>query len=233
MLFTFNNRNRNSNILISAINYIIKEGERNFPEMKHIMFLGKEEGFSNFSQTHIGDIFQLALVGEMLLEINESNILAPMLKNIEKVFTNKITHEGSVIAWKYFPSVTEISCDIDDLAQVMRFLLSFDKTNKKIQLCIKTIDEIVIKDNYDKRTKAFQTWIMPKSDKIELQLKQDIFNKSKWGEGPHVEVNANFGICLYEIDKIKYDYWITKIAEYLQKTRSEDGFWESRWYYGN
>ena len=134
-------------------------------------------------------------------------------------------------AWQYFPSVQEIAPDIDDLAQIMQFFIHIGKKDKIAKHCQKAIDTAI--NSRSCANGGIETWILPKHDLTSLQQKQQYFNESKWGTGPDVEVVANFLYALHLYDPKAYLSVIQKGISYLFSQQKEEGYWESRWYYGN
>jgi squalene cyclase len=77
-----------------------------------------------------------------------------------------------------------------------------------------------------------KTWIIPKNKSI-LQEKQEKMNKNKWGEGPDCEVVANILYTLALINSDKYHSIIENGLLYIKHQFNTNGFWQSKWYYGN
>lgn len=53
------------------------------------------------------------------------------------------------------------------------------------------------------------------------------------GKGTDVEVVANFLYALFLYNAEKYSDTIKKGIDYIISQQKDDGFWDSRWYYGN
>lgn len=215
-----------------AWTYFISQAETGFPEVKHLMYLSKNEGFQNTSHIHVGEIFQRAIIAEIILSLPQAKDLSDYYLANEIDFIVSQKEKDNVKAWKYFSSVKQISCDIDDLGQILQVLCKANQTDIAEKHCRKIIDKIIIPDDYCDTSGAFETWIMPQKKKTSLQKIQSHYNETKWGKGPDVEVNANFGIGLYLFDKDKYAKHLLSIASYLKSNQSEKGYWSSRWYYG-
>ncbi len=97
--------------------------------------------------------------------------------------------------------------------------------------CLNAID-VAINDR-SLENGGIETWIIPKKNLTKKQKKQDLFNSTKWGKGPDLEVVANFLYSLALFDHRKYSSIIEKGINYIVAEQKEKGFWESRWYYGN
>ncbi|GJH41706.1 hypothetical protein RCZ04_22560 [Capnocytophaga sp. HP1101] len=204
---------------------------QHYAELKHTMYLGNAEGFTNTQQVHTSDTFQRALLDDALFTIAQKYHLpiANFFEEEYRYFMGRINPE--VGAWQYFPTVQEIAPDIDDLAQVMQFFIHTGKKDEIAKHCQKAIDTAI-----NCRTNAnggIETWILPKHNLTPLQQKQQLFNESKWGTGPDVEVVANFLYALHCYRSEAYLPTIERGIAYLLSQQKAEGYWESRWYYGN
>ncbi|MRX69330.1 Squalene-hopene cyclase C-terminal domain-containing protein [Flavobacterium resistens] len=223
--------NKNS-IIELGLNYLIKEWEKDYPEVKHIMVLSNYEGFKNDKDLHITDIFQRGIITNNLIDIhsNYKIDLSMVISNeINYLFKNRNNDE--VGCWSYFPSVKEIAPDADDLGQMMQVFIKNNKKNIVDDYCINGI-KILLDDCYNEKTGGIETWIIPKENQTEKQKTQKKFNDTKWGSGPDIDVMANFlyalSICSYE----KYKSVIENGTDYIFSKIENDSFWNSRWYYG-
>lgn len=225
-----------SNIGNSAIkkglNFIAKEFSENYTELQHFMWLSNNEGFDNDQQLHYSDTFQRAMLNDCLLQISkEFNLKTDDFFQDENTYFLERTNKDEIGAWSYFPTVQEIAADIDDLGQVLQQFILTKNKNLIDEFCTKAINIAI-----EERTAGnggIETWIIPKNPNTEKQKKQDFFNSSKWGKGPDVEVVANFLYALFLYDSEKYSETIKKGISYIISQQNEEGFWESRWYYGN
>lgn len=216
----------------NGLAFIEKEFLDNYVELQHFMWLSKKEGFDNEQQLHYSDTFQRAILNDCLLNISEKFHLKTEVFFTEEnnYFIERISKD-EIGAWSYFPTVREIAADIDDLGQVMQqFMIS--KQNYLVnEYCTNAIN-IAVEERCTENG-GIETWIIPKKNLNQIQTKQDYFNSSKWGKGPDVEVVANFLYALFLNDAEKYSDTIKKGIDYLISMQNEEGFWESRWYYGN
>ena len=214
-----------------GLNFIEQDFRQHYAELKHTMYLGNAEGFENTCQVHTSDTFQRALLDDCLYTIAQTYQL-PITSFFEEeyhYFMERINPE--VGAWQYFPSVQEIAPDIDDLAQIMQFFIHIGKKDEIAKHCQKAIDTAI--NSRSCANGGIETWILPKHNLTSLQQKQQYFNESKWGTGPDVEVVANFLYALHLYDPKAYLSVIQKGISYLFSQQKEEGYWESRWYYGN
>lgn len=219
------------NVANAALEDIVYEWQKDFGEVKHIMYLSEDEGFKNEQDYHIGDIFQRALIAESLAEVNSffNNQLNPILeKEVDYLLSKRITH--GVGGWNYFPTVAEIAPDADDLGQILQVFVKSNQIEKYKQH-FDTPIAVLLSDNYLPNG-GFETWIVPKEDQSLLQQIQNMFNETKWGKGPDTEVVANMLYGLFLYDNTKYQKQIVDGCEYLINQQEAEGFWNSRWYYG-
>jgi squalene-hopene/tetraprenyl-beta-curcumene cyclase len=139
--------------------------------------------------------------------------------------------KDSIGAWCYFPSVPEIASDIDDLGQVIQVFIKSRQTQFLDKYCFRLIDFTLSNCSCDNG--GIKTWILPREIKDKDQQKQKLFNQTKWGEGPDVEVVANFIYSLILSQKSSYLDSIFSACEYIRNSQDIAGYWQSRWYFGN
>lgn len=214
-----------------ALKNLLDEWQKDFGEVKHIMYLSKAEGFASDNEYHIGDVFQRALIAESLAEVNPffDNQLNFVLENeVNYLLSKRIEH--GVGGWNYFPSVPEIAPDADDLGQIIQVFVKSNHLNIGKEH-FETPIRVLLSDNY-RSNGGFETWIVPKNDQSLLQQLQNLFNETKWGKGPDTEVVANMLHGLQLLDESAYKQQITASCEYLMNQQEVAGFWKSRWYYG-
>lgn len=215
-----------------GLDFIAKEFSENYTELQHFMWLSKKEGFENETQMHYSDTFQRSMLNDCLLQISEKCNLKTdvFFKEENQYFLEKI-NKDTIGAWSYFASVQEIAADIDDLGQVMQQFIISKQKHLVDEYCTKAIN-IAIEER-STNNGGIETWIIPKKNLTENQKRQNDFNSTKWGRGPDVEVVANFLYALFLYDFNKYESTIIKGISYILKEQKYEGFWESRWYYGN
>ncbi len=215
-----------------GLKFILSDYKKDFPNLKHIMYLSKLEGFSSKSSVHIGDIFQRAMVADCLIDVHQKTSY-----NLEKVISSEINYlinnklKNRIGTWSYFPSVKEIAADADDLGQIMQVLQRSNRTELISKHCQKAIN-VLLSDRYHTNG-GFETWIIPKQSMTKLEKRQNFFNETKWGKGPDNEVMANFLYSLILYAPSNFKAKINLSIDYLLEQQNDLGFWESRWYYGN
>lgn len=215
-----------------GLSFIENEYNDNYANLKHIMYLGDYEGFSNENVVHVSDTFQRALLNDCLLSVlNRFNIDADNFLNTECDYLIKQRNHDSVGGWSYFPSVKEVAADIDDLGQIIQFFVNTNKDNYISNYCKKPI-EIALQDRM-RNNGGVETWIIQKENLTVKQKNQVYFNENKWGTGPDVEVVANFSYALTLLKRGKYKEEINKMSKFIINQQRTDNLWDSRWYYGD
>lgn len=217
----------------AIIDKIMEDKRHNFVNLKHYMYLSAADGFTMKNDgIHSGDIFQRAMLTNLVHEISGKTGY-----NLSKIIESEICYllnnsdDTPLKGWKYFPTVEELAPDIDDLAEILRLLFvtnKMDTINEYTEKCL----EVMLQDCLTGEYNMPKTWIIPKNKSI-LQEKQEKMNKSKWGEGPDCEVVANLLYTLALIDRNKHHNIIKNGLLYIKHQFNVNGFWQSRWYYGN
>lgn len=221
-----------NNLLVDSFSFIFNSWKKGFGELQHVLYLPKIEGFETKEEFHYSDIFQRAIITDSLIDAN------PVLKG---ELSELIAHEISYLkskrltdfpgGWSYLPTIKEVAADADDLGQMLQVLMRNNEKDYVEKMCQTTID--VLHNSCICDDGGIETWIIPKKDRTQLQERQYKFNTSKWGTGPDNEVMANYlyGLSLYNNEK--YNSIINKGIDYLLSKQSAQGYWSSRWYYGN
>ncbi len=218
--------------LKEGLDYLLKQCQHNYSDLKHIMYLSKLEDFENKEDIHISDTFQRALFANCMVRIaSKQNLEITKYLDHECNYLIDRTMPGVIGAWSYFPTVKEIAADIDDLAEIMQLFLNAEKTQHIYDYASAAIT-IALTDNQHV-SGGVETWIIPKHNRTNIQQKQYEFNVTKWGKGPDVEVVANFAYALNTFDSIEYEDSVQKMTNYVVQQQAEEGYWASRWYYGN
>jgi len=220
------------NVIKNGLTFIKMDFQQNYSDLKHIMYLGKLEGFDNDNTIHISDTFQRALINDCFLTV--SNIynldISDFIKNESQYLIN-LRNKDDIGGWSYFPTVREIAADIDDLGQMIQFFVLSKKQQFINDYCLNAIS-IALNERM-LNNGGIETWIIPVKNQTKTQKRQEHFNSTKWGKGPDVEVVANFAYSLAIMDKEKYADIIKKTISYVIEQQDDIGYWESRWYYGN
>ncbi|GHU79048.1 hypothetical protein FACS1894145_2370 [Bacteroidia bacterium] len=230
-LIFFNYETISNTNIRKGLDFIRQDYLKDYAELKHVMYLSRMEDFKNDNQIHISDTFQRAMINDCLQTVAYSS-----QTDIKQYIDAEIDYlagrvnKDSTGGWSYFPTVGEIAADIDDLGQIMQVLINHGKEILLKEFCTNPI-AIALANRYN-HTGGIATWIIPNENQTVQQQKQDLFNRTKWGTGPDVEVTANFAYALYLYDKEKYKATIRQSSRYICDNQLENGAWESRWYYG-
>jgi squalene-hopene/tetraprenyl-beta-curcumene cyclase len=215
-----------------GLDFIRSQFADHYTELKHRMYLGKLDGFDNTDQVHESDTFPRALLNDCLLAIaRRYNIDVTTFLAGECDYLIEQRNMDDIGGWGYFPTVKEIAADIDDLAQVMQLFTQLGREDLVMKFCARPI-QIALTERASEDG-GIETWIIPKYHQTETQKKQELFNQTRWGKGPDVEVVANFIYALYLADSNKYQEQISKSLDYIVSQRKPEGYWESVWYYGD
>lgn len=216
--------------IFKGLSFIKLDYLQNYVDLTHIMYLGGIDGFENDTDIHSSDTFQRALLNDCLLDISEKfNLDTKYFFQKEKNYFIERQNNDDIGGWSYFPTVQEIAADIDDLGQIMQYFIRTNNVELIKEHCLKAI-EIAINER-TQTNGGIETWIIPQKNLTEKQKKQELFNSTKWGKGPDVEVVANFIYALNLLDSEKYRSTIENSIRYILSEQKEQGYWESRWYY--
>jgi hypothetical protein len=195
----------NKSYISKGLEFIKKDFDSNYVDLKHYMYLGELDDFCNENDVHESDTFQRTILNDCLLDIlikeNSLDQNYFYFKNELDYLISKV-NKDDIGGWSYFPSVKEISADIDDLGQVIQLFFKLGRNDLIEKYCLSPV-ETAISDRTCENG-GIETWILPKNNLNDLQKIQNEFNTNKWGKGPDVEVVANFIYSLHLIDKKKY-----------------------------
>ena len=211
--------------------YLQKCSQRGWFDLPHWMWLSSEEGFQ-CSGVHRAEVFQRSLLYECLsfgLSIEVEEWRKFLIH--EWTILKGLKSDQGVGCWSYFPKSIEIAPDIDDLAQVMIFLLRAGKSDLIEAYCGTGLE--VATNQRRLETGVWETWIVPVVNRTPLEQKQEWFNTTYWGRGPDVEVVANFAYALYCWKPQRYEIELEGTVDYIIKQQDVQGFWPSRWYCGH
>jgi squalene-hopene/tetraprenyl-beta-curcumene cyclase len=205
---------------------LLTEAANDFREAAHTMTFPVTQGFSNPAEEHTGDIFQRALLLEVLCRARSRFAVAEELifREIDYLLTRRRAAGG----WAYFPDLPELPPDADDLAQIMLAFLGAGRRDLVERWCEEPLSIILTGGRSDGR---FETWLIPqiRDSAQELQL---AWAKKAWGTGPDSEVIANLLYALHVYDAERFAGPIREGAEYLLSRQDPEGWWRSTWYHG-
>lgn len=218
-------------VIKGGLDFIKHDFEENYSDLKHIMYLSEAEGFENSSQVHVTDIFQRALINDCLIQVSDKHAIeiSEFLRKECQYLVN-LRNNDSIGGWSYFPTVKEIAADIDDLSQIVQLFVK-SHNNLLVEKYCKEAIRVALDRTF--QDGSIETWIINKENQTPLQIKQEFFNETKWGKGPDLEVVANFIYSLMLYDSKVYKKHIQNALKYIMSKQSENGYWDSKWYYGN
>lgn len=215
-----------------GLEYIKKDFEKNYSELTHYMYFSKNGGFEKGNMVHHSDVFQRAMLNDCLLTIKSKfNFDSSDFFDLECNYLIEKANNDEIGGWSYFPSVLEIAADIDDLGQIIQLFINHNRYDLIDKHCLTAINMAL--ENRTCKNGGIETWIIPKNNQNEIQIKQEYYNSTKWGCGPDVEVVANFVFALQKYEPVKYKKHIINSLSYIIKCQSKNGHWDSRWYYGD
>jgi hypothetical protein len=215
-----------------SLKFILFDQLNDFAESKHIMYLSKMQGFSSNNSIQIGDVFQRAIISDIFCDLSAAqniDLTKFINENIHYLIAKRI--KDDIGGWSYFPSFNGIGADIDDLGQILQLLVKTKQYSLIEKYCKKVIDFAI--QNCSCENGGIKTWVLPSVATNEKQKIQKFYIESKWGEGPDVEVVANFIYSLALYDNTKYESPILKGCSFLEASQTARGSWESRYYYGD
>lgn len=205
-----------------ALRFINYESNRNYPGLKHIMYLGR---------IFVSDTFQRALINDCIFDVTSYLRIDPKeyLDTEIEYLLNKRNNDD-VGGWCYYPGAFEIAADIDDLGQILQLLQRCERGDLIEKYCVGPIKMAISERSC--ANGGIETWIIPKSDQTKRQRVQEYFNQNEWGTGPDVEVVANFLFSLELYDSDVYSDTIDLGLNFIAKKQDNEGYWGSKWYYG-
>ena len=222
-------------IINKAMCYLMIERDNDYIEMLHVMRLPSSETKTNMNTSILvsGDVFQRTILVETYLSVN-SIITMPEIKNIIRedilrILDSKMKNVGG--GWNYFPGYPFLPPDSDDLAQVIRILVSANFDNLNVILD----EHINLTVKYNRNPDgSLKTWILDPEDNGRYQKVLTAAVENYWGDyrGRDIEVTSNLLLSLLFYDRLKYSDVINKGVETVISAQNENGCWDSIWYWG-
>ncbi len=171
------------------------------------------------SETVSGDLFQTALLSNLLCPILNIYKIGPDLTYVLMSRLRKILGHYTGRGWRYFPTVKLMPEDSDTTIEVLRSLLHFNLMSPKdAKFSINIIAHYVRSDG------SVPTWLVPKSAEDEVD--------KIWTGTYDSAVIANVGLMFLEY--CRYQKIFLKLAEritiWLLNQYSSKNGWTSSWY---
>jgi squalene-hopene/tetraprenyl-beta-curcumene cyclase len=210
----------------AALGALLAAAEDGFAEAAHVMDFPRAQGFSGPAESQRGDVFCRALIGDALQDAGGA---AP-----DRLIEDAIGHllarrrTDALGGWSYFPELTELPPDADDLAQVMRLFLRAGRRDLVEHHCEAALTVLLA----GARDGTFPTWILPDPPKTAEQAMQAEWVRLAWGSTVDAEVVANLLHALLGYDITRFGPAVVAGANWLAAQQHEDGSWPATWYHG-
>lgn len=217
----------------SAMEFVIRQQKKAYPELKHWMVFSHGSGFTGKEQLQGGDVFQRSFILNLLYDIKEmGHYLEESLFKEEIDYICKSRTRFYEYGWNYFPDLPELAPDIDTLSEIIKLGLntsSFDDNSSEV--IRKTIGNVLSWNTLEDG--AFETWILDKNDNSPNTIKSLEAAVNLWGTDPDPEVVANFIYALICTGDSAHKAVIESGMRWLLEKQNEEGFWECTWYTGS
>lgn len=214
-----------------ALRYLIRQWQLGFGEACHIMRFPYTGGFSGTSEYQSGDVFQRAILADILWQASQAFQLdlQPVLDYEINYLLERRCCDG-IGGWSYFPDLPELSPDADDLAQVIQALLHTGRCAAIQEYAEPALTTLLTDNSYEDG--SFETWIIPQEHRSPKQEKQLACAQALWGIGADVDVMANllYSLALYDCNR--FASIIQAGVAYIEAHQQPDGSWSSTWYHG-
>lgn len=225
-----------SNIsLQKSLQWIISQAYDCFVEAYHFMYFPKNDGFK-CTGVFVGNKFQLAIIALALQQIGQrcSVRFDEYLKPIADYFLADV-QPNYRNTWCYLNDFYDLGADVDDMAQMMRFLHGYLDAEAFERHCGDAIDFVC--KSIEEQKRPITTWLPP-VETTELSEHQHRLNISKWGDTIDIEVMANLLLVLEQLQGAEWeatrgaaiivrDYIVD---EYLSKSAIMPRWYYSRFY---
>ena len=222
-----------TSIIDAGINYLLSQQVKDFPEAVHYLTLPcRMPGGDYKYETHKTKLFQRMIILDALLDTIEFFDKGKVSKEIIKSEIIKILKSRHPLVeggWSYIPDLLLLPPDADDLGLVLQ-LLSRTGGKELGSLCDKAL-EILFTYNVHPDG-CFNTWIVDPNDHSDHAQKMAEYIEVVGGKGGSPEVVGNLIQGLLFYDKCKYKTQIAGAINYLIDQQCEQGYWNSKWYWG-
>ncbi len=216
-----------------ALYHLIRQWNNGFIDACVYTYFSENDKFLFKKRFYTGDVFQRAIILDILYDINPliNNKLTPILIEEINYLQKQISENGW---WNYYHDMEYHACDIDTTSQVLQCLI---KTNNPILAKTKKSIELFINWNKNKNGKIGTWFIPPTAECTEKQILQKNFFKQyinlNIDKSNDIEVIANFLYTLHIFEPLKYKHFIQKGLDILEKEQNRNGSWNTSWYWGN
>ncbi len=214
-----------------ALEYLLQEQQLGYPEAQHALTFPLPGPLGVRFENHNTVFFQRLIILDVLLDVRKASFsINPNVieEEVQRIIAAKHRHLGG--GWSYFPQLEYFPPDTDDLGAVLHVASAIDSCELK-HICNQAIETVFI--NALQENGAVDTWILDKNCEPEAIQKVKNCIEIIGGKGVHTEVVANFFEALIRYDHETYKTEIGQGAKYLETIQQADGFWPSKWYWGN
>jgi squalene-hopene/tetraprenyl-beta-curcumene cyclase len=215
----------------TAVSFLTRQWRLGFGEARDLMHYPEALGLGSADICYFGDVFQRALIADALCDVNGAarEQLRPVLDS-EAAYLLSQRLPTDTGGWRYFQNLAELPPDADDLAQVMQVLLRLGRREDVASHCEAPL-AVLLRDNAY-ADGSFETWIVPRAGRTELEERHAELLPRVWGSGPDCDVMPNLLYALHLYGPKRFSEIINKVAAYLERRQNRDGTWISRWYHG-
>jgi squalene-hopene/tetraprenyl-beta-curcumene cyclase len=202
--------------------------ENGYSEMVHRMAFPQEAGFRNDDIYCLGSVFQCATVCKTIAmaRLGHSIDGQALQTDLEYLLSQQDSTSGG---WKYFPTLSELPPDADDVAQVLLAFIEtgYPRTAETFARIVELVERLA-----DPLNGQVPTWLVdPAATDPESQLYRRAIEQW-WGDGAEPEVVANLGFALLRLNPSRFNQWLLRVCDWLAGRQEEEGWWESTWYWG-
>ncbi len=213
-----------------GIDFLLHQNKREYPEAVHYLILPCLTHDDVEYRTCPTVFFQRMLILDALLDCAEFNErISKQLVEKEVIKIIQAKHRLAKGGWSYIPELPELPPDADDLGLVVQLLA---RTGGK-DLASICDDDLKLLFNYCGNSDgSFNTWIFEPTDTSQFAKRMRNYIEIIGGKGasPDVVSNLLWGLILYDNDRFKVQ--LENGASYLESCQTDEGFWESKWYWG-
>jgi squalene-hopene/tetraprenyl-beta-curcumene cyclase len=214
-----------------GLHYLIQQWQKGFSEARHVMVFPYKHGFTGKSEVQYGDIFQRAVMAEILSDVNQAfSLKLQSIINYEINYLIEHRHHYGIEGWGYFPDLPELPPDADDLAQIIQILLLNDRIDDVSRYCERPLRVLLEENRHEDG--SFETWIIPAHNRTPEQERHAEYAANAWGMGGDVDVMANVLYMLALYDEVRFAEIIRSGTDYIERHQAGDGSWASTWYHG-
>ncbi len=214
-----------------GLQYLVQQWQKGFVEARQVTHFPHAEGFTGRSELQYADIFQRAILAEILLDV--SHTFALDLRTIIDYELNYLVESrcrDGIGGWSYFPNLPELAPDADDLAQIMQVCWLSGRFEAIKDYCEQPLHTLLSENRSSDG--SFETWIIPAHNRTAKQDRQAFYAEHGWKRTADVDVMANLLYALALYDEQRFADVINAGVQYIESRQDADGSWYSTWYYG-